>query len=146
MIVGVAAVAGAAMYYLQVYGYYEPVSAVNEVSVTTVGGDVEPLLVSGFQGIDAVSSPLRYRACFDVPVSLGSLTETIEIVDDAVPLNGPGWFECYDAAEVGAALETGDAVAFMGQHDIHPGIDRIIAVMRDGRGYAWHQLNGTLEN
>jgi hypothetical protein len=74
MIVGVAAVAGAAMYYLQVYAFYEEVAAVNEVSITTVGGKVEPLLVAGFQGIDAESSPLRYRACFTVPVSLGMMT------------------------------------------------------------------------
>ncbi len=146
MIVGVAAVAGVTMYYLQVYGFYEEVAAVDEVTVTSVGGDTEPLLVAGFQGIDADSSPLRYRACFQVPVALGTLTETIEIAEDAVPLNGPGWFDCYDAAEVGAALEAGDAVAFIGQRDISPGVDRIIAVMRDGRGFAWHQLNAALED
>ena len=102
--------------------------------------------MADFEGIDADSSPLRFRACFIMPVSLGTLTESYEIAEDAVPLNGPGWFECYDAAAIGAALEAGDAVAFLGQRDISRGVDRIIAVMRDGRAYAWHQLNGTLEN
>ena len=145
-IVIVAAFAGAAMYYLQVYAYYEPVAAVREISVTTLGGTVEPLLVENFEGIDAESSPLRFRACFTVPVSLGTLTESVEIAEDAVPLNGPGWFSCYDAAAVGAALESGDEVAFVGEREVHPGIDRLLAVMRDGRGFAWHQLNGTGQN
>lgn len=145
-IVIVAAIAGAAMYYLQVYAYYEPVAAVREISITTVGGTLEPLLIENFEGIDAESSPLRFRACFTVPVSLGTMTESFEIAEDAVPLNGPGWFSCYDAAEVGAALEAGDAVAFVGEREVHPGVDRILAVMRDGRGFAWHQLNASLEN
>jgi hypothetical protein len=140
-----AAVAGAAMYYLQVYGYYEPLAAVREIEITTVGGTREPLLIEGFEGIDAASSPLRFRACFVVPVSLDTMTESYQIAADAVPLNGPGWFSCYDAAAVGAALEAGEAVAFLGTRDIHPGVDRIIAVTRDGRGFAWHQLNGSLD-
>ncbi len=145
-IVIVAAFAGAAMYYLQVYAYYEPVATVREISVTTIGGTVESLLVENFVGIDAESSPLRFRACFTVPVSLGTMTESFEIAEEAVPLNGPGWFDCYDATEVGAALESGDAVAFVGEREVHPGVDRLLAVMRDGRGFAWHQLNAPLEN
>ncbi len=145
-IVSAAVIAGAAMYYLQVYGFYEPVNAQQEVTITTVAGTTETIPVADFEGIDADSSPLRFRACFTMPVSLGTLTESYEIAEDAVPLNGPGWFECYDAAAIGAALEAGDAVAFLGQRDITRGVDRIIAVMRDGRAYAWHQLNGTLEN
>lgn len=138
-----AVVAGAAMYYLQVYGYYQPVAARTEIEITTVGGTIEPLLIEDFRGIDAESSPLRFRACFTVPVSLGTLTEAYAIAGDAVPLNGPTWFDCYDAAAIGAALDSGEAVAFVGQRDIRPGVDRIIAVFRDGRGFAWHQLNAT---
>ena len=137
-------VAGAAMYYLQVYGFYEPVSVQTEIALTSVSGTEEPLPVTDFRGIDADSSPLRYRACFTVPVSLATLTESMVIADDPVPLNGPGWFDCYDAAAVAALLDAGEAVAFLGTREIHPGVDRIIAIARDGRGYAWHQLNGTL--
>ena len=143
-IVGAGAIAGAAMYYLQVYAYYVPVSAPAEITLTSVSGTAEPLPVSDFQGIDAESSPLRYRACFTVPVSLATLTESIVIADDPVPLNGPGWFDCYDAAAVAALLRSGEAVAFLGTAEIHPGVDRIIAIARDGRGFAWHQLNGSL--
>jgi hypothetical protein len=144
-IVIAAAVAGAVMYYLQVYGFYEPVSATSEIEVTTVGGTPEPLFVEGFEGVDAESSPLRFRACFTVPVSLATLTETYRIAERPVPLIGPPWFDCYDAAAIAAALEAGEAVAFVGTPDIRPGVDRIVAVFRDGRGFAWHQLNGSLD-
>ena len=144
-IVIAAAVAGAVMYYLQVYAFYQPVSATTEIEVTTVAGTAEPLFVEGFEGVDADSSPLRFRACFTVPVSLATLTETYRIAENAVPLNGPPWFDCYDAAAIGAALASGEAVAFVGTPDIRPGVDRILAVFRDGRGFAWHQLNGSLD-
>jgi hypothetical protein len=146
VIVAIAAIAGVAMYYLQVHAFYEPVTATGDLAITAVGGTEEPLFVEDFTGIDADSSPLRFRACFTVPVSLGTLTEAYEIVPDAVPLNGPRWFDCYDAAAIGAAIASGDAVAFMGQREVRPGVDRIIAVLRDGRGFAWHQLNETLRD
>ena len=51
ILVASGAVAGAAMYYLQVYGFYEEVSAtdVADVQVTTVsGGQPEPILFETF--------------------------------------------------------------------------------------------------
>ena len=35
-------------------------------------------------------------------------------------------------------------LAFLSEPDIHPGVDRVVAVFGDGRAYAWHQLNGSL--
>jgi Family of unknown function (DUF6446) len=144
ILVASGAVAGAAMYYLQVYGFYEEVSAtdVADVQVTTVsGGQPEPILFENFKGIDAESSPLRYRACFETPMSQAMMTETYVIYDDAVPLNAPGWFDCFDAAEIGAALEDGSAIAFLGTANVVYGFDRIVAVTDDGRGFVWHQIN-----
>ena len=69
------------------------------------------------------------------------LTESYVIFDGAVPLVAPGWFDCFDAETIGEALETGEAIAFMGEKNIEDGIDRIVAVFPDGRAYAWHQLN-----
>ena len=43
--------------------------------------------------------------------------------------------------EVGAALEEGTALAFMGEENLEYGIDRIVAVAEDGRGWVWHQIN-----
>jgi len=138
-------IAGIAMYYLQIYAFYEPVPASSpaaQVRLTSVAsGQPEPVSVAGFEGIDANSSPVRYRACFDVGLSLAALTETYVIHEDAVPLVAPGWFDCFDAVAIGTALERGEAVAFMGQENIRYGIDRVIAVFPDGRGYAWNQIN-----
>jgi hypothetical protein len=136
------AIAGGLMYYQQVYAYYEEVEfspdAVVMTSVTS--GQPEPLLVEDFDAIDAISSPLRYRACFTTPISLATLTETYQIIEDAEPRVAPRWFDCFDAAQIGADVQS-EAVAFMGIENISYGIDRIVAVYPDGRGYAWHQIN-----
>ncbi|WP_102109813.1 DUF6446 family protein [Oceaniglobus roseus] len=138
------ALAGAVMYYLQVYGYYEEVTLDPATGIElTVGvtGEPEPILAEGIEAIDADSSPLRFRACFHTPMSQAMLTETYEVYEDPVPLTAPGWFSCFDAGKIEAALETGEAIAFLGQRNIHYGVDRVIAVFGDGRAYAWHQLN-----
>jgi len=136
------AVAGGLMYYQQVYAYYDEVEftpeAVQMTSLTS--GMPEPLLVEDFDAIDAESSPLRYRACFTTPISLATLTETFVIVDEAEPRVAPAWFDCFDAEQIGADIRI-DAVVFMGVENIQYGIDRVVAVYPDGRGYAWHQIN-----
>jgi len=138
-------IAGVAIYYLQIYAFYEPVAAGSpaaEVRLTSVSsGQPETIAVEGFEGIDADSSPVRYRACFTLGQPLDKLTGSYAIHDDPVPLVAPGWFGCFDARAIGAALERGEAVAFMGQENIRYGIDRVIAVFPDGRGYAWNQIN-----
>ena len=46
-----------------------------------------------------------------------------------------------DADQIGHDLETGAALAYLSQPEIHPDVDRVIAVYPDGRAYGWHQLN-----
>ncbi len=141
-------IAGAVMYWLQVYAFYQDASFTPgaEITLTPIIGDApEAIVANDLRGIDADSSPLRFRACFTTPTSLATLTETYRIYDRAIPLIAPGWFDCFDAQEIGDALETGTALAFLGQTNVHTGVDRVIAVFPDGRAYAWHQLNGTLE-
>ena len=141
-IVLVALIAGAAVYYLQVFHFYDEVSEEGvEIRLTGLDGTVEPMLADGVRAIDATSSPLRFRACFSTPESLALLTESYEITDEAVPLVAPGWFDCFDADAIGAALENGEAIAFMGERGIADGVDRVVAVYPDGRAFAWHQLN-----
>ncbi|MEM8803442.1 MAG: DUF6446 family protein, partial [Pseudomonadota bacterium] len=103
-----AALAGGGMYYLQVYGFYEEVQAdnVEDVQLTgVVSGAPEAILYENFKAIDADSSPLRYRACFETTMSQALLTETYELYDNPVPNNAPGWFDCFDAQDIGEALE-----------------------------------------
>ena len=139
-----ALMAGAAIYYLQVYAFYDKVPASSpaaEIRLTTVEGVAEPLLIEGFEGIDADSSPIRFRACFRTPQSMAMMTETYQTYDGATPLVAPGWFNCFDAEAIGEALEQGRAVAYLGEENIQYGIDRVVAVMDDGRAYAWNQIN-----
>ena len=138
-----AVLAGAALYYLQVYAYYEEVSALRaEVRLeNVVTGEAEAVLFDDYAGIDSDSSPLRYRACFTVPASLAMLSETYTLAEDAEPLVAPAWFDCFDAQAIGEDLASGTALAFMGERDRVYGIDRIVAVYPDGRAFAWHQIN-----
>ncbi|MCP3969709.1 MAG: histidine kinase [Rhodobacteraceae bacterium] len=135
--------AGIAVYYLQVYGYYDDVSArIPQIHLTTVANGIpEPILADNIRAIDATSSPLRFRACFDTPHSQAMLTEEFVVYETPVPLVAPGWFDCFDAAAVGEALENEAAIAYLGQADIHEGVDRVVAVFDDGRAFSWHQLN-----
>lgn len=139
-----ALVAGAAMYYLQVYHFYEEVTTdgTNDVLLTSLATSApEPVLYDNFTAIDADSSPIRYRACFTTSMSHAMLSETYEIYEQAEPLTAPDWFDCYDAQAIGQALAEGSALAFLGQRDVIYGVDRVVAITDDGRGYVWHQIN-----
>ena len=140
---GIPAIAGIAMYYLQVYAYYEKVPPEDlDISlISAVSGGSEIIPVDDIQAIDSNSSPLRFRACFTTRLSQAELNEAFVIYDDPTPLTAPGWFDCFEAETVGLALENDAAVAYLSQTDIHDGVDRVVAVFPDGRAYAWHQLN-----
>lgn len=138
----ITAVFAAGVYYSQVYGYYYEVEARgNDVQLTTFDGRIETILSDDFDAIDADSSPIRYRACFSTPLSQAMLSETFEIFDTPEPRNAPHWFDCFDAEQIGNDLVHGQAIAFMGQENISYGVDRIVAIYPDGRGFVWHQLN-----
>lgn len=135
---------GIALYYFQTQAYYEPVVATGDTDVQMTlmaTGQPDPILFEDFEAIDADSSPIRYRACFTTSQSQAMMTETYVPYEKAEPLIAPDWFGCFDAVEIGEALESGEALAFMGTQNIHYGIDRVIAIMPDGRGFAWHQIN-----
>jgi hypothetical protein len=139
-----AAVVGAAIYYLQVYAYYDKVSFTPgaEILLTTIDGQKpEPILAEDVTGIDAHSSPLRFRACFHTPMSQAMLSETYIAYPQATPLVAPGWFDCFNAVQIGEAIERGEALAFLSQANIATDVDRVVAVFPDGRAYAWNQLN-----
>ncbi|MEP2640779.1 DUF6446 family protein [Roseobacter sp.] len=135
--------AGAALYYLQIYGFYDEVSAqLDEVQLVSVVSDQpEPIRTGAIEAIDADSSPIRFRACFETPASLPMLTETYVGLDSVTPRNAPPWFECFDAAKIAAELAAGTALPFLGQKNVAFGVDRIVVITDDGRGYIWHELN-----
>ncbi len=145
VILGAALIVGAGIYYAQVYAYYRPVppdSPRAQVRLTPSGGGAAvPVPASDFRGIDADSSPLRFRACFTLPGAPATLRESYVTLEGAEPLIAPGWFDCFDAGKIAGALEDGEAVAFLGEKNIEYGIDRIVAVFPDGRAYAWNRIN-----
>ena len=143
-LVVVALIAGVAMYYLQVYAYYDEVvgNGMDDVTlVSLVTGEPETILYEDFEAIDSDSSPIRYRACFTTQSSIAMLTESYESLARAEPRVAPNWFGCFDAKQIGADLEQGVATAFVGARNVEYGIDRIVAIYPDGRGYAWHEIN-----
>ncbi|GGX54885.1 hypothetical protein GCM10007385_24060 [Tateyamaria omphalii] len=134
-------IAGAALYYLQIYGFYEEVETAEVQLVSVVSDEPEPIPFADFQAIDADSSPIRYRACFTTEMSLALLTETYVGLEQATPRNAPGWFDCFDAEAIASELDAGTALPFLGQKNVDFGVDRIVAITEDGRGYVWHELN-----
>jgi hypothetical protein len=134
-------IGGAALYYLQVYGFYEPVTSGEVELVSLVSNAPEAISIDSFDAIDADSSPIRYRACFTTPMSLAMLSETYVGLEAATPRNAPGWFGCFDAAAIAAELDAGTALPFLSHKNIAFGVDRIVAITADGRGYVWHELN-----
>ena len=143
-IVIVAAIAGGFLWYTAERAFYEPVAFQPgaEIKLVPLTSDQpEAIVVSGVEGIDATSSPIKFRACFTTPLTLATLTETYREYPGAEPLVAPSGFDCFDAAAIGKALGTGEALAFLSELNIHPGVDRVVAVFADGRAYAWNQLN-----
>lgn len=143
-IVIVAAIAGGFLWYTAERAFYEPVAfrPGAEIRLVPLTSDQpEAIVVAAVEGIDADSSPIKFRACFTTPLTLAMLTETYRDYPGAEPLVAPSGFDCFDAAAIGRALETGEALAFLSEPNIHPGVDRVVAVFGDGRAYAWNQLN-----
>jgi len=140
-ILGITAAFGIGVYYAQVYGYYETFTE-GEVALTSiVSGAPTRIPVTEFEGIDADSSPIRYRACFKTPLSTAMLTETFTTLEGSEPRNAPEWFGCFDAAQIAADIDAGIATAYLGAANFEFGIDRIVAIYDDGRGFVWHQIN-----
>lgn len=130
--------AGAGMYWLQVHAFYDRLPEQATVALTPLGAAAPvAVAVTSFEGIDSDSSPIRYRACFRLEPSAQPFTP----YEGATPLNAPSWFSCFDAAAIGAALAEGRAQAVLGEANIRYGIDRVVALFPDGRGYAWQQIN-----
>ena len=149
-ILGSGILAGVGMTYLYSYAGWaelnaEEVGVVELQNATT--GVLEPIDVAEVVGLDTVqdgvrlSGALSFRACFTTSLSPASMADAYAIKENPVPLTSPRWFDCYDAREVGAALENGTALAFAGEENISYGVDRVVAVLDDGRGFVWHQLN-----
>lgn len=135
-LLAVAVIAGGGMWYLQEYHFYDRLPPADTMIVQTSAGPAT-LPVTDFQGIDADSSPLRWRAC---AVLAQQPVDPVPFAD-ATPLGAPGWFDCFDFAQLTDDLASGAAQAVLSQAEIRPDVDRVLAIYPDGRVYGWHQMN-----
>jgi hypothetical protein len=133
IVLGLALIAAAmagGLWFAQEYAYWREVDDVARLRI----GDAE-VAVSDYRGIEGESSPLRMRGCFTVdPAALDAPP-----APDATPLIAPSWFDCFDAAVIGAALNVGDARAVVAE-TAPPGFRRIVAVFPDGRAFQWREV------
>ena len=121
-----------------VSGGIGPVTAV--VRLTPVGGGApEEILQEDVQATSDNALPDSLWACFKTPLSMGLLSESYVVAETIAPTNPASHLPCFDAEEVKSAVESGQAVAFMGEKDVFPGSDRIVAVFQDGRAVMWTQ-------
>lgn len=129
---------GAGIWYAQNYAYYDDLDPAGVTLSAVVKGKQVPLAAQISRAIDGSSAPHRWRAC-------GTLSEPLpegaEPFATATPTYGPGWFDCFDADQIGHDLESGEAIAYLGQSEIAPDVDRVLAVYPDGRVFGWHQIN-----
>lgn len=128
-----AAIFGGALYYSQVYAYYEEVTGVAEITVQD-----RVIAVGNYEGIDATSSGLKLRGCFTVDMAD---FEGLEQSAGATPLTAPGWFKCFNAGTLHEDLKEDRVTAYRAIENEKDGLDRFIAVYPDGRAYQWRQLN-----
>ncbi|MFV0299993.1 MAG: DUF6446 family protein [Paracoccus sp. (in: a-proteobacteria)] len=135
--------AGGGVWYAQEYGFYAAIDPAGPgaaiTAVAAADGTLLDLPIADFQGIDATSSPLRWRACFRLTEP--PLPDSLTPYEGATPLNGPAWFDCYDAGRIAADLASGAAMAVLGAPEIRPDVDRVLAIYPDGRAFGWHQYN-----
>lgn len=138
ILIAAALAAGAGVWYAQEYGFYDRLDPSAAALTVMVGDQALPLATDGVEAIDADSSPIRWRACFRLVEPLPADAQPFA---QPTPLNAPRWFSCFDAARIGADLESGTARAYLSRSEIRPDVDRVIAVYPDGRAFGWQQFN-----
>lgn len=142
LILGTALLMGAGLWYAQTRGYYAAVEGPVTLTLVTADGLVS-LPAGDVRAIASVSSPLGFRACFTHDLSLDAVQTELSAapLPGAAPTIAPPRFDCFDADAVGALLASGEARAFTAYKNAAFGVDRIVALTADGRGWAWHELN-----
>ena len=96
---------------------------------------------SNFRAISSDSSPIRYRACFDTTEDLDTLRSRYLVYNGAEPRIAPYWFDCFNAEELGLSLKDGGSgEVFLSKKNIMYGVDRVVAILDNGKGYIWHEI------
>lgn len=143
LILGTALLVGGGIWYAQTRGYYAAVEGPVTLTLAAPDGSLTMLPARGVEAIASNASPLGFRACFVADLDQASLGAGIAVEPraDPQPTIAPGWFPCFNAGEVAALLEEGAARAYTAYPNARYGVDRVVAIAADGRGWAWHELN-----
>ena len=129
-LIGFCVLFGAALWYFQTRGWYEPVESLSSITI-----DGQTVAVTDYQGLDAASSPLKLRGCFRMAPAAAPVAERPD------PLIAPGWFDCFDAKAIADDLASGEALPLLAESNQPYGFDRIVAYYPDGRAFQWRQIN-----
>ena len=132
-------VGGVGLWWTQTHQYWDT-DPEAVIQVTDTGGAVTTFELRFLQAIRSASSPLGFRACFET-TARPDLPNTLIVVEKPEPTVPPGWFDCFAPRAIADSIRAGEATAYIGVKNIAYGVDRIVAIYPDGRGYAWHELN-----
>ena len=142
-IVGGTLIFGVALWYFQIYAYYDELA---EEPLEIQGVSYE---VTAWEGIDAPAaedgtptSPLKRRVCLSVaPETARKIAAEQAEAEGLEPLVAPPWFECFDAGQLTEDLASGLAAGYHLGPSGFEGVDNYMALYEDGRVYLWRQLD-----
>jgi len=124
---------GGGIWYSSTIGSYDRIDGVERLSV-----EGQFLPIADYQGLDGVSSPLKLRGCFTHDWDVAPSKDLRAI---ATPLISPNWFDCFDAEQIDADIQSGAAEVLISTENEPFGFTTYIASYDDGRGYLWRQIN-----
>ena len=109
---------------------------VTDISEINVAGTIRK--VQNYNGIDADTSPLKLRACFEVDWEYNFSADYKNI---ATPLIAPKAFSCFDAKKIGFDIQADNASVILADVNNPFGFDKYIVQYPDGKSYMWRQIN-----
>ena len=124
---------GITLFYFQLFAYYVKVDNLSYIKVND-----ELIPVQNYQGIDSASSALKLRGCFTVDPNV---FEKEPIAAMPTPLAAPFWFRCFDHEFLHDQIEKGNSKVYLAKENEYDGIDRLVAVFKNGTAFQWRQLN-----
>ena len=111
-----------------------------KIALTPIIGDTpEPVAIRNPQATSDNSDVDSFYACFDTDLNFAFVTETYEILENVDPPSPASHLPCFDADKIRDDVYSGEAIAVMGERGYSIGVDRLVVLYQDGRGYAWNQ-------
>ncbi|MFL2790291.1 MAG: DUF6446 family protein [Paracoccaceae bacterium] len=133
LILGFSFCFGIIFFYFQSFAYYQEVSGIKKIEVQD-----RKIEVKDYLGIRADTSALKMRSCF---IAKSSDFRNLPPAKKPQPLNAPFWFDCFNSKDLQEAIDGGRAKAYLAKENEADGIDRLVVIYPNGKGYEWRQLN-----